>query len=228
MSSGVRVADTAREGSASRGLFITFEGGEGVGKSTQTALLADTLRDLGHTVVTTREPGGTPTAETLRGLLLDPAQDLDAVEQVLLLNAARHNHMRAVILPAVDRGEIVICDRFIDSTRAYQGAAGGLDDATQPDLIMDLHRMVMHGRMPDLTVILDAPVETGLGRAAARATATDRFETALHQFHEKLRQGFLDIAAREADRCHVISAADPEQDIAARVLELVLSRLGQS
>lgn len=228
MSSGVRVADTAREGSASRGLFVTFEGGEGVGKSTQTALLAGSLRDLGHTVVTTREPGGTPTAETLRSLLLDREQDLDPVEQVLLLNAARHNHMRAVILPAVDRGEIVICDRFVDSTRAYQGAAGGLDDATQPDLIMDLHRMVMRGRMPDLTVILDAPVETGLGRAAARATATDRFETARRQFHEKLRQGFLDIAAREADRCHVISATDPQQEIAARVLELVLSRLGQS
>lgn len=228
MSSGVRVADRTRDGSASHGLFITFEGGEGVGKSTQTALLAHTLRNRGHTVVTTREPGGTPTAETLRSLLLDPAQDLDAIEQVLLLNAARHSHMRTVILPAVDRGEIVICDRFIDSTRAYQGAAGGLDDATQPDLIMDLHRMVMQGRMPDLTVILDAPVETGLGRAAARATATDRFETAQRQFHEKLRQGFLDIAGGEPERCHVISATDPQQDIAARVLELVLSRLGQS
>jgi dTMP kinase len=227
MSSGVRVADRAGAGSAARGLFITFEGGEGVGKSTQTALLADCLRARGHTVVTTREPGGTPTAETLRNLLLDPAQDLDAVEQVLLLNAARHSHMRAVILPAVDRGEIVICDRFIDSTRAYQGAAGGLDDATRPDLIMDLHRMVMQGRMPDLTLILDAPIETGLGRAAARATATDRFETAQRQFHEKLRQGFLDIAEREPERCHVISASDRQQDIAARILDLVLSRLGQ-
>lgn len=228
MSSGVRVADTAREGSASRGLFITFEGGEGVGKSTQTALLANALRDRGHTVVTTREPGGTPTAETLRSLLLDPALDLDAVEQVLLLNAARHNHMRGVILPAIDRGEIVICDRFIDSTRAYQGAAGGLDTATRPDLIMDLHRMVMQGRMPDLTVILDAPIETGLGRAAARAAATDRFETAQCRFHEKLRQGFLDIAGHEPDRCHVVPATDPQQAIAARVLELVLSRLGRS
>lgn len=227
MSSGVRVADTAREGPASRGLFITFEGGEGVGKSTQTALLASTLRDRGHTVVTTREPGGTPTAETLRSLLLDPAHDLDAVEQVLLLNAARHSHMREVILPAIDRGEIVICDRFIDSTRAYQGAAGGLDTATRPDLIMDLHHMIMQGRMPDLTVILDAPIETGLGRAAARATATDRFETAQRRFHEKLRQGFLDIAGHEPDRCHVVSATDPQQDIAARVLELVLPKLVQ-
>ena len=221
------MADRAREESASRGLFITFEGGEGVGKSTQTALLASALRDRGHTVVTTREPGGTPAAESLRSLLLDPAHDLDAVEQVLLLNAARHSHMRGVILPAVDRSEIVICDRFIDSTRAYQGAAGGLDTATQPDLIMDLHRMVMQGRMPDLTVILDAPIETGLRRAAARATATDRFETAQRRFHEKLRQGFLDIAGREPERCHVLSATDPQQDIAARVLKLVLSRLGQ-
>ncbi|MDF1734503.1 MAG: dTMP kinase [Minwuia sp.] len=221
------MAETARDGSTPRGFFITFEGGEGVGKSTQTNLLAGALRDLGHTVTTTREPGGTPAAETLRGLLLDPAQDLDPVEQVLLLNAARHSHMRQVITPATGRGEIVICDRFIDSTRAYQGAAGGLDDAAQPDLIMDLHRMVMQGRMPDLTIMLDAPVGTGLDRAAARAAATDRFETAQRVFHENLRQGFLDIAAREPDRCHVVAATGPAEAIAAQILGIVLQRLAR-
>ena len=227
MSSGVRVAEPATGGPARRGLFITFEGGEGVGKSTQTALLADALRARGHDVTTTREPGGTATAETLRGLLLDPSHDLDAVEQVLLLNAARHSHMRQVIAPAVSAGGVVICDRFIDSTRAYQGAAGGLDTTAGPDLIMDLHHMVMQGRMPDLTIILDAPVETGLRRAAARAAASDRFETAQRRFHESLRQGFLDIAAAEPERCHVIQATDSIDGIARQILEVVLERLAR-
>ncbi|MDF1719799.1 MAG: dTMP kinase [Minwuia sp.] len=203
------------------GLFITFEGGEGVGKSTQTALLADALRAQGFQVTVTREPGGTPMAETLRGLLLDPAHDLDPMEQVLLLNAARHSHVRQVIAPALAAGDVVICDRFIDSTRAYQGAAGGIDG----QVITDLHRLVFGDLMPVLTVVLDAPVETGLRRAADRAAATDRFETADRAFHERLRQGFLAIAAAEPVRCQVIAADAPASDIAQSVLAFVEPRV---
>ena len=222
MSSGALVADPVSVDAPRRGLFITFEGGEGVGKSTQTRLLADALRNLGHTVTTTREPGGTPTAETLRELLLDPARDLDPMEQVLLLNAARHSHVRHVIEPALAAGGTVICDRFLDSTRAYQGAAGGMD----ADTIMELHAVVMGGLMPDLTFILDAPVATGLQRAAARAAATDRFETARQAFHEQLRQGFLDIAAAEPGRCQVIAATNAVEHIAAVILDAACARIG--
>ncbi len=203
------------------GLFITFEGGEGVGKSTQVALLAEYLATSGRAVTVTREPGGTATAETLRGLLLDPAHDLDAMEQVLLLNAARHNHVRKVIAPALADGGVVICDRFLDSTRAYQGAAGGIDARA----ITDLHELVFGDLMPDLTLILDAPIETGLRRAADRAAATDRFEMADRHFHERLRQGFLAIAAADPERCHVLSAEGAVTDIAAAIAALVASRL---
>lgn len=203
------------------GLFVTFEGGEGVGKSTQTTLLAEALRATGHAVTVTREPGGTAMAETLRGLLLDPANDLDAMDQVLLLNAARHNHVRKVIAPALRDGGVVICDRFVDSTRAYQGAAGGIDART----ITDLHQLVLGPLMPDLTLILDAPVETGLRRAAGRAAATDRFEMADRTFHENLRQGFLAIAAADPERCHVLSADGPVAEIAAAILARVQARL---
>lgn len=213
------MATTASENAP--GLFVTFEGGEGVGKSTQTTLLAEALRAQGHDVTVTREPGGTATAETLRGLLLDPANDLDAMEQVLLLNAARHNHVRKVIAPALRDGGVVICDRFVDSTRAYQGAAGGIDART----ITDLHQLVLGPMMPDLTLILDAPVDTGLRRAAERATATDRFEMADRSFHENLRQGFLAIAAADPERCHVLSADGPVSEIAAAILARVTARL---
>ncbi len=211
----------SQDAERSQGLFISFEGGEGVGKSTQTALLAERLRADGRVVTVTREPGGTGTAETLRAVLLDPANDLDAMEQVLLLNAARHNHVRKVIAPALAAGGVVICDRFIDSTRAYQGAAGGIG----AHAISDLHRLVLGDLMPDLTLILDAPAETGLRRAAARAAATDRFEMADRSFHERLRQGFLAIAAAEPNRCQILSAVGDPAGIAAKIAALVGARM---
>lgn len=189
------------------GLFITFEGGEGAGKSTQAARCAAWLAERGREVVTTREPGGTPTAEKLRALLLDGSVALDAMEQVLVLYAARHNHVAGVIRPAVARGAVVICDRFSDSTRAYQGAAGGV----APAFIETLEETVLQGFGPNLTLILDAPVETGFERVRQRGGDGDRFEGAARDFHERLRDGFREIARAEPERCRLIDAArDPE------------------
>ncbi len=187
---------------AGRGLFITFEGGEGAGKSTQAARCAGYLAERGHEVVATREPGGTPTAERLREILLDATVDLDPLEQVLVLYAARHNHVTGVIRPAIERGAIVVCDRFSDSTRAYQGAAGGVDAAA----IDAMEMLALGGFGPDLTLVLDAPVETGFARVRDRGGLADRFEGQENAFHRRLRQGFLDIAAAEPERCRVIDA----------------------
>ena len=207
----------------SRGRFITFEGGEGTGKSTQVRLLASALTQSGLNVVQTREPGGSPSAEEIRALLVTGAADRwSPMAETLLFYAARVEHWRQVIEPALARGAYVICDRFADSTMAYQAYAGGLDRR----VIDDLHRLTMVDATPDLTLVFDLPVDEGLRRAAARRGDETRFESKGPDFHERLRQGFLDIAKRDPKRCAVIDAAEPIERVHAAVLNTLKTRLG--
>ena len=206
-----------------RGRFITFEGGEGTGKSTQVRLLSAYLSQSGGDVVQTREPGGSPSAEEIRQLLVTgEANRWSPLAETLLFNAARVEHWRQVIAPALERGAHVLCDSFADSTIAYQAYAGGLDRR----LVEQLHRLVMGSVDPDLTIILDLPAAEGLRRAASRRHAETRFERKGQEFHEKLRQGFLDIAARAPGRCVVINAGHSIERVHAAVLEALKSRLG--
>jgi dTMP kinase len=203
-----------------RGRFITFEGGEGTGKSTQARLLADRLRPLVGNVVLTREPGGSPGAEALRELLLNgEAERWSATAEALLMYAARADHLDRVIRPALSGSAWVVCDRFLDSTRAYQGAAGGAPQA----LIAALEAQVVGDARPDLTLVLDLPVEAGLERAFGR-NMFDRFEARGQAFHERLRQAFLDIAAAEPARCRVIDASGPPEAVAEAVWAAVQER----
>ncbi len=191
---------------APRGVFITFEGGEGAGKSTQIARLAETLRRAGgREVVTTREPGGTKRAEDLRAALLrGVAKPYGPFAEALMFAAARIDHIDGLIRPSLERGAIVLCDRFSDSTRAYQGAAGGLE----PGLIAGLERVTLGDLRPDLTLILDLAPEAGLARAQRRGAGepADRFEAEALSFHQRLRAAFRAIAEAEPERCRLIDA----------------------
>lgn len=208
----------------SRGRFITLEGGEGAGKSTQAERLALALRQAGRTVVTTREPGGTPLAEELRRLLLEAGSgDRSALVEVLLHMTARLDHWQRVIDPALERGDWVVCDRFVDSTVAYQGYGLGLD----PERIRALHRAILGAVAPDLTLVLDLPVDIGLARAAARG-GPDRYEAMGQAFHERLRAGFRAIAAAEPGRCVVIDASADADTVHGRILAIVRARLDRA
>lgn len=217
------MADVAR--TMARGRLITFEGGEGTGKSTQAAMLAQRLAADGIEVVATREPGGSPGAEAIRDLLVNGAVDRwSAASETLLLYAARRDHIERLIAPALERGAMVICDRFADSTRAYQGIA-----AEGPmDLIAALEAAVLEGVRPDLTLILDLPAEAGLARAAGRKGIETRFETKGVAFHQKLREAFLAIAKAEPERCVIIDAQPPIEDVEAAICAAVSGRLGLS
>lgn len=204
-----------------QGFFISFEGGEGAGKSTQIRRLADRLATAGHDVVVTREPGGSPGAEAIRELLVNGAADRwSPVTETLLMYAARRDHVERVIRPALSRGAIVLCDRFADSTRAYQGAGG---DAPA-SLIASLEDHVLGGTVPDLTLILDLPAEIGLQRAEVRGGAA-RFESKGLAFHERLRAGYLEIARREPERCVVIEANADIDAVTAAIGDAVGQRL---
>lgn len=203
-----------------RGRFITFEGGEGAGKSVQARRLAARLKGLGLTAVLTREPGGSPGAEALRELILSGAAARFGAEgEALLFSAARIDHIDHTIAPALRRGEWVVCDRFADSTRAYQGAAGRVD----PNLLASLERVAVGAWRPHLTLILDLPVSSGLARAASRrgASEADRFEREGLAFHETLRQAFLAIARDEPERCAVIDAGAGEDEVAEAIWAVV-------
>lgn len=205
-----------------RGKFITFEGGEGAGKSTQVQRLAARLKADGREVVTTREPGGSPGAESIRGLVLKGAADRwSPVTETLLMYAARRDHIERVIRPALDRGAWVICDRFADSTRAYQGAAGGV----APAFISSLETHILEDTRPDLTLVFDLPAEVGLERAHARAGAEMRFESKGMAFHERLREGFRAIAAAEPERCVLIDATATMDAVEAAVWAAIAGRL---
>lgn len=206
-----------------RGRFITFEGGEGAGKSTQLRRLAERLTAAGRTVVSTREPGGSPGAEAIRGLLLTGAVDRwSPVSETLLMYAARRDHIERVIAPALARGDWVLCDRFADSTRAYQGAAGG----APADLIRALEQQTLDDAWPDLTLVVDLPVDVGLARSMERENAEVRFEAKGATFHERLRRRFLEIAAEEPARCAVIDGTGSREAVADAIWGAVSERLG--
>lgn len=204
------------------GRFITFEGGEGAGKSTQLKRLTARLQATGREVVATREPGGSAGAESIRDLVLKGAADRwSPVTETLLMYAARRDHVERVIRPALARGAWVVCDRFADSTRAYQGAAGG----TAPALIAALETHILEATKPDLTLIFDLPVAIGLARAHQRAGSEMRFESKGQSFHERLREGFLAIAKAEPKRCAVVDATGDLEVVETRVWTVVQDRL---
>jgi dTMP kinase len=206
------------------GKFITFEGGEGAGKSTQASLLAKRLSIAGIGVVVTREPGGSPGAEIIRHVLLSgAARKFGPGMEALLFAAARADHLDTVINPALRAGQWVICDRFIDSTRVYQGAVGKVD----LPFIRGLERLTVGAALPDLTFILDLPAEAGLARAKARRGdgVPDRFETEDIAFHRALNAAFRAIAAEEEQRCMLIDASRPAEQVADDIWRAVLRRL---
>ncbi len=207
-----------------RGRLITFEGGEGTGKSTHAALLADRLKSQGIAVVRTREPGGSPGAEAIRHVLLSgAAKPLGPDVEAILFAAARDDHIRSTIEPALERGAWVICDRFINSTRVYQGALGHVD----PKLIRALERATVGDLAPDLTVVLDVPADVGLARAHKRRgdQTTDRFEAESLAFHEQLREAYRQIVLVEPQRCVLIDATVPKAEVAERIWKAVNDRL---
>lgn len=204
-----------------KGLFITFEGGEGAGKSTQMRLLAEKLCGLGREVVATREPGGTPFAERVRVLILDPATPVhSALSEALLFYAARADHLERVIRPALGRGAIVLADRFSDSTEVYQSLAGGLSSET----FAALEAAVVGAEKPDLTIVLDLDPVAGLERVRTRG-ALNAYDARSLAYHQRLREGFLAIARRESKRCVVLDAGGPAEVIAARIWSVVETRL---
>ncbi|MGD8879577.1 MAG: dTMP kinase [Methyloceanibacter sp.] len=206
------------------GRFITFEGGEGAGKSTQVGILADRLSRSGRPVFVTREPGGSPAAEEIREVLLSgQAAQFGPLAESVLFAVARGDHIDNAIRVALQQGQWVICDRFIDSTRAYQGATAGVPRG----LINALEKITVGALLPDVTFVLDIPVEEGLARVAARAEGQelDRFESQELMTHERIRRGFLDIAEEEPSRCAVVDASQPEAMVAEDVWETVLQRL---
>jgi dTMP kinase len=207
-----------------RGKFITFEGGEGSGKSTHAATLAGQLKSRGIDFVLTREPGGSAGAEIIRHIILSGiAKPLGPETETILFAAARDDHVRATIEPALDAGKWVVCDRFVDSTRVYQGALGRVD----MKLIRGLERVTVGSVMPDLTFLLDVPANIGLARAKTRrgAKGADRFEAESVEYHEELRQAFLKLAMREPKRFVVIDGRAPRDVVAERIWAAVEERL---
>jgi dTMP kinase len=207
------------------GFFISFEGIEGSGKSTQVTLLAQVLRSQGHEVVVTREPGGTAVGQVLRRLLLESASTLLASgTELLLMLADRAQHVQEVVAPALLANKIVICDRFVDSTTAYQGYGRGVEFA----LLAQLNAFACRGCMPALTLVLDLPVSEGLHRVRQRQSGTegtDRFEAESVAFHERVRTGFLEVARAEPQRVHLLEATRPVEVIHQEILTVVQARL---
>ncbi len=201
-----------------RGYFIAFEGGEGAGKSTQEALLAQSLLEAGHAVVRTREPGGTPAAEQIRHIVLSPEfEGLDPRAEALLFAAARGEHVARIVRPAIERGYVVICDRYLDSSVAYQGYGRDLG----PEHVRDLSLWATHDLVPDLTIVLDVSPQVGL----SRLSNPDRLEAEPLEYHETVRAAFLAIAAQDPGRYLVLDALGEVETIAAAILERVTADL---
>ena len=212
----------ARQRGHTTGIFITLEGTEGSGKSTQAARLAQALRAEGHVVLLTREPGGTPIAEQLRAVLLKSnVESLAAETEAFVILAARRQHVDHVIAPALQQGAIVICDRFIDSTLAYQGYARGLDLKT----LRTMNRWATGGLAPDLTLLFDLPVATGLRRRQRDTAGQNRLDRETTRFHENVRSGFLQLARKEPRRIKPVNAARTPDKIADDVRTLVFNWL---
>jgi dTMP kinase len=229
METDVETIEASPSGSASQqpdhpaGKFITFEGGEGTGKSTQAAMLALRLESLGIRVLLTREPGGSPGAEVIRHVLLSgAAKPLGPDVEAMLFAAAREDHVKCAIRPALEAGTWVICDRFADSTRVYQGILGEVDQR----MIRALERVAVGDLRPDLTFVLDLPVKAAVERQRQRRgdAMPDRFEAEDTEFHENLRHAFLALAAQEPDRCVVIDASGDKEDVAKKIWSVVNAR----
>lgn len=221
------MSTSAKTAGGTRGHFITLEGGEGAGKSTQQQRLAAWLTENGISVVQTREPGGSPGAEQIRQLLVTgEAGRWDPVTETLLHFAARRDHVVKTIEPALARGDWVLCDRFADSTMAYQGFGHQLGRAG----VEAIYKLVLGDLTPDFTLILDLPAEEGLkrakGRGAAGTSTENRYESMDIAFHQRLRDGFHDIARREPDRCNIVDASDSVDDVADRIRQAVVARFG--
>lgn len=200
-----------------RGLFITFEGIDGSGKSTQARLLAEHMRAKGHDVVLTREPGGSPGAEEIRALVLQGDPDRWSAEtEILLFTAARRDHLERTIEPALTAGKVVICDRFADSTRMYQGLSRG----DLRDIVDQLHNLMIK-REPDLTLLIDMDPKIGLSRALSRQTADERFEAFGHELQATMRAGFLALAVEYADRFRIIDGGRSQDEVASDVAATV-------
>jgi dTMP kinase len=208
---------------APTGRFITLEGGEGAGKSTQIARLKSWLEGRGHAAMVTREPGGSPGAEMVRKLLVEgPAERWDGITEALLHFAARRDHLRAAVWPALKQNNWVVSDRFADSTLAYQGYGHGVDRS----LIAQLYALSVGDFRPDLTLVLDLPIEIGLARAASRRGVETRYESLPLDFHRRVRAGFLEIATSEPKRCAVIDATQDVDVTAAAIAAVLAERLG--
>ena len=212
-----------------RGKFISFEGGEGAGKSTQVNLLRDHLSGMGIDVVLTREPGGAPGAEEIRQLLVTGEPDKWVpMTEILLFYAARVDHLERTVLPALAQGKWVISDRYADSTFAYQGAGQGVDST----IVQQIHQLATNNYWPDLTLILDTDPAVGLRRATAREAALseeqreDRYEKMQGEFHARLRQAFLDIADKNPERCHVVTGGGTIGDVSAQIWQQVAAIFG--
>ncbi len=211
-----------------KGIFITFEGIEGCGKTTQIQLLDKHLKDSGHPTLLTREPGGTPIGEKIRSILLDSRNNnMSPRTELLLYTAGRNQHIVEKIQPALEAGKIVLCDRYADATTAYQGAARDIDS----NIIEEIHKVATGGLMPVLTFLLDCPAELGLGRARARnqtdstAGTLDRFEQEEMDFHERVRQGYLNIAKREPERVQIIDATLSPDKMQNEIIEIIQNKL---
>lgn len=207
------------------GLFITLEGGEGTGKSTQARRLAARFNASGRRAHVTREPGGSPSAERIRSLILTPGEGrFDPVTETLLFYAARNAHLEGLIRPKLAEGDVVICDRFSDSTRIYQGVMG----TVSADLLTSLDRLIVGSTQPNLTLVLDLPADIGMARAAMRrgAIKADGFESESLAFHERLREAFVALAKNNPDRCVLIDANASEHDVETRIFQAVIERLG--
>jgi dTMP kinase len=195
--------------------FITFEGIDCAGKGRQAGLLADYVRRRGRNVLSTREPGGTPAAEKIReGLLSGAFKDYGPIAEVMMFNAARTHHLNDVIRPALERGDFVICDRFYDSTLAYQGAGDNVD----PSWIRTIQGAIVGPTIPDITFVIDVPVDVSIARMKDRGGNPDRFEGAGRSFHERLRSAFLDIASNEPSRCRVIDGTQSVERVHLQIL----------
>lgn len=211
-------------------LFVTFEGIEGCGKTTQLRLLARSLEEQGRRVLMTREPGGCPIADKIRGILLDAGNlEMNPTAELLLYAAARAQHVAEVVKPALNEGRIVLCDRFTDATLAYQGYGRGLDLS----IISELNMIAAASLKPQLTLLLDCPVETGLSRAVARINAAagpreERFELESAQFHRRVKDGYLKLAAAEPERFIIIDGSGNIEQVAENVKKAVLSRVLES
>jgi len=208
-----------------RGWFITFEGGEGTGKTTQIRTLAEHFEALGKTVIVTREPGGTPVAEAARAVLLDPTLEPLGLSELFLLEAARHDHVERVIRPALDRSEVVLCDRYADSSTVYQGMVRGIG----VERVEELNDLATGGLDPDLTLVLDLDPEAGVTRARSRNAAGDGSESRLDdepaEFHRSVREGFLRLAVRYPHRVRVIDATGGPDSVFDRLLAVLPEEL---